>query len=174
MLTSHRQHTIYEAGKATVQIDYTDIHEAAHGDVKTSLALAIYHRSGTEEKDALAFLKRVRWAFSPDPAHMVDTSARAILDYRMMDQEPDAFVMDGERCQGQYLSEISSPLAREVATHTYFHVKQTAQPALFTVTMPERVYRRLMFPFHNGGQVTRIVTLVHPLLNRMKLRDILN
>jgi hypothetical protein len=174
MLTSSKRHTIHDTDQSVVQIDYTDIREAALSDSKASLALAIYERSGRHTRDAMAFLKRARWVFAPDPAHLVDTSPDDVGNFIMMDQEPNPFVMDGERIQGQRLSEASSPLAKAVAIHTYGQVKRLDCPAFYTVAMPERVYHRIMFPFGEAGNVTRIITLVHPILHRKRLHEILH
>jgi|GEM_PF-3062017 len=174
MLTSSKRHTIHDTDQSVVQIDYTDIREAALTDSKASLALAIYERSGRHTRDAMAFLKRARWVFAPDPAHMVDTTATDMADFIMLDHEPNHFVMDGERIQGQKLADASSPLAKAVAIHTYGQVKQLGIPAFYTVAMPERVYHRIMFPFGEAGSVSRIITLVHPILHRKRLHEILH
>ncbi len=174
MLTSSKRHTIRGADKSVVQIDYTDIGEAAAADGKTSLALAIYERFGKRSADAPAFLKRARWVFAPDPAHMVDTSAQAVEDFVMVDQELHAFVMDGERYVGRPIGVIESEPAKEVAMHTYSQVKSLAKPAFYTVSMPERVYQRIMFPFSGNGIVTHVVTLVHPMLSRRRLSEVLH
>lgn len=174
MLTSSKRHTIRGADKSVVQIDYTEIREAAAADGKTSLALAIYERFGKRSSDAPAFLKRARWVFAPDPAHMVDTSAEAVEEYVMVDQERHSFVMDGEHYVGRPIGVIESGPAKEVAMHTYSQVKQLGLPAFYTVSMPERVYQRIMFPFVTAGKVTHVVTLVHPLLSRRRLSEVLH
>lgn len=174
MLTSSKRHTIHHEDNSVVQIDYTDINEAAVSDGKASLALDIYQRFGHRHSEAAAFLKRARWIFAPDPAHLVDVSADHYDDFVMIDQESHPFVMDGENYVGRPVGLIESSPAKKVAVHTYCQVKETKRASFYTVTMPERVYQRLMFPFFTGDKVTLIVTLVHPLLSRRRLSEVLH
>lgn len=165
---------LVEAGAAvTLEITIDDIETVARTNARVARALRLYRARPQSVVGAHQFLTDCRNAFDPDPAHLVDCSAEDPLDYRMRNYIPHSFAMDGERCQGQRMREISSPLALTVAMETYPRVKAAACPHFFTVDMAERIYHRAMFPFSQNGQVSLIVTVVEPLIHNRRLADLL-
>jgi hypothetical protein len=177
MLTQNRKLVLSAAANATVEIYASDIRDVARTNPKTGMALTLYQQSEQSRRGATQFLNNCRTLFDPDPAHMVDCVEADPNDYMMLNYIPHSFAMDGERCEGQKMREISSPLALLVAMHTYPRVKQMATPCFFTVSMTERVYHRAMFPFRalpGDGPVAAIVTLVEPILHLRRLSDLLH
>lgn len=163
------------AQNATVEIYSSEIRHVARTNPKTGMALSLFQQTEQSRRGATQFLNHCRMLFEPDPAHMVDCVEDDPHDYLMLNYIPHSFAMDGERCEGQKMREISSPLALLVAMHTYPMVKQTAEPCFFTVSMTERVYHRAMFPFRATtaeGPVAAIVTLVEPILHLRQLSDL--
>jgi hypothetical protein len=169
------QKVVLTAGNATVEIYPSEIRHVGRTNPKTGMALSLFQQSEQSRRGATQFLRNCRTIFEPDPAHMVDCVEPEPGDFMMLNYIPHSFAMDGERCEGQKMCEISSPLAKLVAMHTYPMVKQLAQPCFFTVSMTERVYHRAMFPFRADtadGPVAAIVTLVEPILHLRQLSDL--
>lgn len=160
---------------ATVEIYTSEMSQVARTNPKAGMALTLFGQCEQSRRGATQFLNNCRTLFDPDPAHMVDCVEADPNEYIMLNYVPHSFAMDGERCEGQRMRDISSPLAQLVAMHTYPLVKQQAEPRFFTVSMTERVYHRAMFPFRadvTEGEVAAIVTLVEPILHLRRLSDL--
>lgn len=174
MLTPSQKLVLSAGPNATVEIYTNEIRHVARTNPKTGMALSLFQQSERSRQGATRFLNNCRTLFDPDPAHMVDCVDSDPHDFMMLSYIPHSFAMDGERCEGQKMRDISSPLALLVAMHTYPLVKQRAEPCFFTVSMTERVYHRAMFPFpaEPNGPVAAIVTLVEPILHLRRLSDL--
>lgn len=174
---------------ALVRLDRLPIEDAARGDWRVSLALRAW-QAAVQHDDAETFLANMRRVFAPDPAHLTDCTASDLQGYRIVNFSPHPFVMDGAEHTNTAIGEIREIPVRIAAEETYGLVAREGMPAAFMVSMPSRVYRRLMLPFFgyvdplgssrqqrvrlaSARTVTRIVTLIHPILQRASLAEVI-
>jgi len=157
-----------------VRIDAAKISDAAQVDGKCRFALRLWQR-GDRVSDAQDFLTKMRRFYAPEPAHMAETIGADVQAWRMVDFQVHDFVMDGADWGGHCIGDVRPITARVVAEQTYFMTWQKAHPIFFTVTMPGRMYHRVLFPFFDEtGQVGRIVNLIKPVLKTRTLAEILS
>ncbi len=91
----------------------------------------------------------------------------------MVDFQRHPFVMDGGDYKDIRLGTLNFLPARIAAEQTYGMVVAMREPLLFTVSMPQRIYERALLPFFGvRNEVTRIATLVRPILFRSSLAEI--
>jgi hypothetical protein len=155
------------AAALPVRIDRMPLDAALTDDGKFSLAATLWHRDQAEG-GARRFAAEMRRLFAPDPAHVIDTAAAALPDWRVIDFVPHPFVLDGEDASDLCLGAIRQVPARMAAEQTYGLLVAEGLPACFAVAAGSQVYRRAMFPFRAAdGRVTRVATLIRPLSGRM-------
>jgi hypothetical protein len=173
-----------------VRLDRKPLAEAVAEDWKVSLALRAWTIDTTQQA-APAFLANMRRIFNPDPAHMLDSSSPFMAEWRFIDFRPHPFVMDGAQHRHTEIGQIREHPVKYAAEQTYGLLVRDAEPACFTVSMPDRVYQRLMLPFFGrehpsaaptarphlqlvtATRVTRVVTLIKPITARATLAEVI-
>ncbi|MCW0235052.1 MAG: hypothetical protein OJJ21_15735 [Ferrovibrio sp.] len=148
---------------ALVRVDRIPLPTARLNDGKFSFAETLWCRDSAAGA-ALSFTADMRRLFSPDPAHVIDTTPQNVMAWRIIDFDHHPFVLDGEDASNLCLGAIRQAPARIAAEQTYAAVVAEKLPACFQVSMSVRVYQRAMFPFfEKDGSVSHVVTLIRPL-----------
>lgn len=139
---------------------------------------------------AKGFLDLLRRIGNPDPAHLTDTSPNDLAAWRIIDFCRHPFVMDGAEHTNTPIGGITALPVRIAAAETYGIVVRDKVPAAWLVSMPDRVYQRCMFPFFgyqeeeaSAGRrrlrvispmrVTKVVTMIKPIVSRASLAEVL-